>query len=152
MTRVRRTIRIDHTADNLFELVSEIETYPDFIKWILSMAVKPLNSSGTTMKRIGTAQVGFRGFSETFATKVVSDAEARTVDVSLVRGPLKHLNNSWKFVPRGDATDVEFFVDFEFKNLILRALASANFELAMNRIMAAFVSEADRRYGRSSAT
>ena len=152
MTRVRRTIRIDHTADNLFELVSGIETYPDFIKWILSMAVKPVNSSGTTMERIGTAQVGFRGFSETFATKVVSDAEARTVDVSLVRGPLKHLNNSWKFVPRGDATDVEFFVDFEFKNLILRALASANFELAMNRIMAAFVSEADRRYGRSSAS
>ncbi|HBH89021.1 type II toxin-antitoxin system RatA family toxin [Ponticaulis sp.] len=152
MTRVRRTIRIDHTADNLFELVSGIETYPDFIKWILSMAVKPVNSPGTTMERIGTAQVGFRGFSETFATKVVSDAEARTVEVSLVRGPLKHLNNSWKFIPRDDATDVEFFVDFEFKNLILRALASANFELAMNRIMAAFVSEADRRYGRSSAS
>ena len=92
------------------------------------------------------------GVSETFATKVVSDAEARTVEVSLVRGPLKHLNNSWKFIPRGDSTDVEFFVDFEFKNLILRALASANFELAMNRIMAAFVSEADRRYGRSSAS
>ena len=152
MTRVRRTIRIDHTADNLFELVSGIETYPDFIKWILSMAVKPVSSSSTTMERIGTAQVGFRGFSETFATKVVSDAEARTVEVSLVRGPLKHLNNSWKFIPRGDSTDVEFFVDFEFKNLILRALASANFELAMNRIMAAFVSEADRRYGRSSAS
>ncbi len=152
MTRVRRTIRIDHTADNLFELVSGIETYPDFIKWILSMAVKPISSSGTAVERIGTAQVGFRGFSETFATKVVSDAEARTVEVSLVRGPLRHLNNSWKFIPRGDATDVEFFVDFEFKNLILRALASANFELAMNRIMAAFVSEADRRYGRSSAS
>ncbi len=140
MTRVRRTIRIDHTADNLFELVSGIETYPDFIKWILSMAVKPISSSGTAVERIGTAQVGFRGFSETFATKVVSDVEARTVEVSLVRGPLRHLNNSWRFIPRGDATDVEFFVDFEFKNLILRALASANFELAMNRIMAAFVS------------
>lgn len=151
MTRVTRTIRIDHKADNLFELVSGIEKYPDFIKWILSMTVKPLSSSGVTLERIGTAQVGFRGFSETFATKVVSDAEARTVEVSLVRGPLKHLNNSWKFIPRGDSTDVEFFVDFEFKNLILRALASANFELAMNRIMAAFVSEADRRYGRSSA-
>ena len=152
MTRVRRTIRIDHTADNLFDLVSGIETYPDFIKWILSMAVKPVSSSGTTTERIGTAQVGFRGFSETFATKVVSDAEARTVEVSLVRGSLRHLNNSWKFIPRGDSTDVEFFVDFEFKHLILRALASANFELAMNRIMAAFVSEADRRYGRSSAS
>ncbi len=152
MTRVRRTIRIDHTADNLFELVSGIETYPDFIKWILSMTVKPVSSSGTTTERIGTAQVGFRGFSETFATKVISDVEARTVEVSLVRGPLKHLNNSWKFIPRGACTDVEFFVDFEFKNLILRALASANFELAMNRIMAAFVSEADRRYGRTSAS
>ena len=151
MTRVRRTIRIDHTADNLFELVSGIERYPDFIKWILSMSVKPVGESAAVSERIGTAQVGFRGFSETFATKVVADQDERTVQVSLVRGPLKHLNNSWKFVPRGDSTDVEFFVDFEFKNIILRALATANFELAMNRIMAAFVSEADRRYGRLSA-
>ena len=147
MTRVRRTIRIDHTADNLFELVSGIETYPDFIKWILSMAVKPVSSSGTTMERIGTAQVGFRGFSETFATKVVSDAEARTVEVSLVRGPLKHLNNSWKFIPRGDSTDVEFFVDFEFKNMILQRLIGVVFTEAMSRIVRAFEDRAKKLYG-----
>ena len=50
-------------------------------------------------------------------------------------------------VPGGrNGTDVDFYVDFEFKNIILRALAAANFELAVNLIMAAFVSEADRRY------
>ena len=113
------------------------------------MQVRPVSESPDESVRIGRARVGFSGFSELFATKVTANAIQKRVDVELVDGPLKRLENCWVFHDVGDATDVEFFIDFEFRNFILRALASANFELAFNKIMSAFIAEADRRYGKS---
>ncbi|MFC6199987.1 type II toxin-antitoxin system RatA family toxin [Ponticaulis profundi] len=150
MTRFRRVVRINHDPDNLFELVSGIEQYPEFIKWVQKMDVSPVEEDGVKSIKIGSARVGFANFTETFSTQVVSDAETRHIKVSLEDGPLKHLENEWTFKPAESGTDIEFFIDFEFKNFILRALAAANFELAVNRIMAAFVAEADRRYGNKS--
>ncbi len=141
-------MRIDHTADNLFALVSDIERYPQFIRWIKSMQVVPVAESGPERTVVGNAKVGFKGFSEKLSTRVESNSDQKTIGVSLIEGPLNRLANEWKFIPVGQATDVEFFVDFEFRNFILRALAAANFELAVNLIMKAFVDEADRRYGK----
>lgn len=146
MTRFHRIVRIDHDPDNLFELVSDIQRYPDFIRWIQRMDVEEISKAGALQSRIGTAKVGFRGFAETLVTRVEADAYERVIKVSLVRGPLKRLNNSWCFRRATNGTDVDFSVDFEFQNFLLRALAAANFELAVNRIMAAFIAEADRRY------
>lgn len=146
MTRFHRIVRIDHQPDDLFSLVSDIERYPQFIRWIQRMDVEQLSSHGSKLSRVGTAKVGFRGFSETMATRVDSDSVERRIDVQLVKGPLRRLQNRWSFKPAGSGSDVDFFVDFEFQNFLLRALAAANFELAVNRIMAAFVAEADRRF------
>ncbi len=148
MTKFHRIVRIDHTADNLYDLVADIQKYPTFIRWIQTMDVKHLSSRGNENSKIGTAKIGFKGFSETMATRVDANAEARTIKVSLVSGPLKKLENHWSFkeAETGSGTDIDFSVDFEFRNFLLRALAASNFELAVNRIMAAFVAEADRRY------
>ena len=151
MSKIRRIVTLDHKSGDLFELVSDIGKYPAFIKWIQSMSVEHVSDDGAKTQKIGNARVGFSGFSEVFSTAVKADRDKKTVEVSLIKGPLKHLENSWVFRDRGDKTDVEFFLDFEFKNIILRALASANFELAFNRIMAAFVAEADRRYKNQSS-
>lgn len=147
MTEFKRTIQVDHKADNLFELVHQIERYPEFIRWIQSMSVEEISKSDDKIVRIGHAVVGFRGFTEDFSTKVTSDPVNRTIDVELVKGPLKTLANRWEFKPRDENTsDVDMYVDFEFRNIFLRAFAAANFELAVNRIMSAFIAEADRRY------
>ena len=148
MTRLRRTVRIEHSAENLFELVSDIKRYPEFIRWIQSMTVQPITETDGIVRSVGKARVGFKGFNELFATKVSANPREKTVQVSLVEGPLKHLENEWRFRDVGSATDVDFFIDFEFRNFILRALASANFEIAFQKIMDAFISEADRRYGK----
>ena len=150
MTRFRRVVRINHDPDNLFELVSGIERYPEFIKWVQRMDVQSLENTGAQTVEIGSARVGFASFTEQFSTRVVANSEAREIKVTLENGPLKHLENEWSFKAVENGTDIDFFVDFEFKNFILRALASANFEMAFNRIMAAFVAEADRRYGNKS--
>ena len=146
-------IALPHRAENLFELVAGIERYPEFIRWVRSMRVSEKSTDGQITKCIGRAEVGFSRFRETFATRVLADEDEKTIKVALVDGPLRHLNNGWRFEPKPDGTTlVHFDVDFEFRNVILRALASANFQLAANRIMDAFIAEADRRYEKVAQT
>lgn len=116
------------------------------------MKVTPKPSVGRVQNYRGEADVGFKGFSERFATDVAADAETRTIDVSLARGPFKRLRNQWKMRADGaGATLIDFYIDYEFRNPVLALLARANTELAVNKIMRAFKDEADRRYGDASA-
>lgn len=144
-----RTLTIAHQADHLFDLVADIRRYPEFIRWIRSMSVSAQREEHGVRHCIGEARVGFSGFTEAFATTVAADPVARTIRTGLLRGPFRKLNNSWSFTARADGgTDVAFQIDYEFRNPILRALAAANFDRAVNALVAAFVAEADRRHGR----
>lgn len=134
----------------MFELVSDIERYPDFIRWIRSMRVSGRRQDGAASHCVGEAAVGFRGFSERFATTVDADGDAKRVRANLVRGPFKRLENVWTFQPQSTGTRIEFEIDYEFSNLILRMLARNNFQLAVDKIMSAFINEADRRYSRTA--
>ena len=112
------------------------------------MKVTTAPSAGPVRKCRGEADVGFKGFSERFATDVAANAEARTIEVSLARGPFKKLQNQWKMRADGaGSTLIDFYIDYEFRNPVLALLARANTDLAVNRIMKAFKDEADRRYG-----
>ncbi len=96
----------------------------------------------------GTADVTFKGFDERFSTIVRAISLQRRIEVELARGPFRYLRNRWQFDPQGEAcTRVHFFIDYEFKNPILGLVARANTRLVVNKIMAAFHAEADRRFG-----
>ena len=143
---------IPHRAENVFDLVADIERYPDFIKWIRSMKVVPLNMEGPIKHYRGEADVGFKGFSERFATNVVADSLSKSIKVELARGPFRHLRNHWHMKADGEErTVIDFFIDYEFRNPVLSMLARANTGLAVNKIMQAFKDEADRRYGNKRA-
>lgn len=142
------TLRVPHAPENLFDLVSDIQRYPEFIRWIRSMSVSGERQEGSIKHSLGEAAVGFRGFSERFATTVRADEEAGTVEANLVRGPFKHLKNAWHFSKTDGGTEITFEIDYEFSNFVLRMLAKNNFQLAVDKIMGAFLAEADRRYAR----
>lgn len=148
MPKVSEQILIPHDADNLYELVRDIRGYPAFIRWIKTMRVS--NETGEAAgiySCVGEADVHFKGFDETFSTGVKADKDKRTIEVSLARGPFRHLKNRWQFDPQGDAkTRVHFFIDYEFRNPILGLLARSNSRLAVDKIMGAFRAEADRRF------
>ncbi|MEM7767447.1 MAG: type II toxin-antitoxin system RatA family toxin [Pseudomonadota bacterium] len=152
MPRYTTSPVLPYRAEDLFELVSDIGRYPEFIKWIQTMAVSGERTSPDGIRHAhGDARVGFRGFSERFATAVRADEAAGTVEASLVRGPFRKLANRWTFVPlESGATRVDFEIDYAFSNPILAMLARANFGLAVNRIMAAFTEEAGRRYQKTA--
>ncbi|MEL6663479.1 MAG: type II toxin-antitoxin system RatA family toxin [Pseudomonadota bacterium] len=148
MPRYQTSITVPHTPDNMFALVSDIARYPDFIRWIRTMSVSQQRIEGDVQHCLGEASVGFRGFSERFATTVEADPKAQSVRAVLVRGPFKRLKNVWAFSEISGGTKIDFDIDYEFSNFILRMLAKNNFRLAVDKIMGAFLAEADRRYER----
>ena len=149
----RTSVAVAHTADNMFELVSDFRHYPDFIRWFQSMRVTGEREVDGVRHSVGEAAVGFRGFSGRFTTRVSADPSARRVEANLVRGPFRHLQNVWEFTPEEDGTTrIDCMVDYEFSNFILRMLAKNNFHIAVDRIMDAFLAEADRRYPRVTPT
>lgn len=150
MPRVSEQVLIPHTAENLYELVRDIRRYPEFIKWITNIRVSEEQGElDEAYSCLGTASVTFQGFNERFSTFVTGNPEARRIEVRLKNGPFRHLNNRWQFDPREDGrTRVHCFIDYEFKNPMLRLLARTNSRLAAELIIDAFRAEADRRFAR----
>ncbi len=148
MPKHHQSLKVPYAPEQLFELVSDIVRYPEFIKWIKALRVRNPKVDGDLYTCTGEAVVGFKGFTESFSTTVEAHAGQKTVAVKLVRGPFRKLDNHWRFSSHEDGgTSIDFTIEYEFSNLILRALASANKDIAIDRIMGAFLDEAKRRYG-----
>lgn len=149
MPRFSKSVRVPYTTAQAFDLVSDIGRYPDFIKWITAMRVSDvrLDEAGATHCQ-GDAVVGFKGFVERFSTGVIADPVAGTVIASLIKGPFRALRAQWTITPveRGGA-DIALEIKYEFRNVLIAMLAAANHDLAVDRIMSAFLAEATKRFG-----
>ncbi len=146
---VHRVTRIlPYTPAQLADLVADVETYPRFVKWVTSMRVwnRREEAAGVTVLD-AEAAVGFAFMKERFSTWVRHDRNLPRVEVGLLRGPFKHLKNRWDFVETPEGTRLEFLIDFAFKSSILNAMLSANFDLAVGKLIESFEAEARRRYG-----
>ena len=146
MTTHKLTLDLPYRPEDLFDLVSDVGRYPDFIEWIGSLRLISDEETEILMRCRAEARVGFRGFTETFITDVEGRRPELAIDVSLVRGPFRKLSNTWRFAPIATGTRVDFFIAFEFRNFVLQALADANKVYAVKRIIDAFVAEAGQRY------
>ncbi len=148
LPRVSEQVLVPFKPGEMFELVRDIESYPNFIKWIETLTVSNKQSEDARLFCVADVKVQFKGFSESFSTIVQSDEATRRIVVDLKRGPFRHLKNRWQFDAREDThTRVHFFMDYEFSNPVLGLLARTNDRLAVSKIMSAFKREAARRYG-----
>jgi coenzyme Q-binding protein COQ10 len=146
MTSLKRQIDLPYRPEDLFDLVSDVGRYPDFIKWIRSLRLLSEDDEPERWRGRAEASVGFKGFTESFITDIDAKKAPMTIDVSLVRGPFRKLSNAWRFTAIPTGTRVDFSIAFEFRNFILQTLADANRDYAVNRIIEAFTTEADRRF------
>lgn len=144
----RVTKILPYTPDQLFTLVSDVARYPDFVPWINSMRTwgGKVDEAGVNILD-AEAGVGFSFLREKFATRVTSDPGARTVEVRLISGPFKRLVNDWTFKSHPKGTEIEFFIDFEFRSMLLTAMLNANFDRAVNKLIGCFEARAERLYG-----
>lgn len=148
MRRHTEEISLPYRPDQMFDLVADIARYPEFVRWITALRVSNLREEDGVKNCLGEAVVAFKGFTHTFATTVRADKPNHNVEVGLARGPFKHLLNTWTFHPEGDGgTRIHFYIEYEFSNFILRALARANHNYAIGQVMKTFLDEAKKRYG-----
>lgn len=154
MPRFAKSVRVPYRPGDSFALVSDIARYPDFIKWITAMRVSDVRETGEGVREfLGDAAVGFKGFVERFSTRVVADMPKGRVTASLVRGPFRRLRAEWQITPlESGGSDIGLEIDYEFRNPIIGFLAAANHDLAVERILDAFLLEARKRFGASTAS
>jgi len=134
---------INKKKDKLIEFVLDIEKYPQFIPFCLASKVYERKNEGDKILIIADLTIGKGPFSDTYKSDVRFNIKNDTINVTNIDGPLKHLQNSWKFVETDNTTEVYFEVDFEIKNKFLNLLMEKSFEFGLNKIADAFQQRAE---------
>jgi coenzyme Q-binding protein COQ10 len=133
---------LPYTAEQLFDLVKDVERYPEFLPWCVAARIRECDGNVVWADLV----IGFKMFRERFTSRVVLDPGGRRIDVSYAEGPFKYLNNHWIFEPVAGGCKVDFYVDFEFKNRILQKVIELLFNEAVRRMVGAFETRAHRLY------
>ena len=134
---------INKKKDKLIEFVLDIEKYPEFIPFCLASKVYERKKEGDKILIIADLTIGKGPFSDTYKSDVRFDKKNDIINVTNIDGPLKHLQNNWKFVETDNKTEVYFDVDFEIKNKFLNLLMEKSFEFGLNKIADAFQKRAE---------
>jgi len=143
----RVTRILPFTPEQLFQLVGDVERYPEFVPWISSMQVRNLRTEGPDVSLIDAeAAVGFSLLRERFATRVRRDSRLLQVEANLLSGPFKRLYNKWNFEAHPVGCKVIFEIDFVFKSRILDALLAANSQRAADKLIGCFEARARALY------
>ena len=139
---------LPYTPEQLYVLVAGVEHYPDFLPWCVGARIK--ERSETLI--LADLVIGFKMFRERFTSRVTLDSSIPRVDVEYMDGPFKYLNNHWIFNEHPDGCEIDFFVDFEFKSIILQKTIGLLFNEAVQRMIASFEHRADDLYGKPTNT
>jgi coenzyme Q-binding protein COQ10 len=133
----------------MFDLVADVEHYPEFVPLCQSLKVRKRESeSGGREVIVADMTVAYKLIRESFISRVTLDRQALTILVEYLEGPFRRMNNRWNFHPADDHNcDVEFFLAYEFRSRALGLLMGGVFEAAFRRFAAAFERRADQVYG-----
>jgi len=152
MPQFRTTRRVRHAAEKMFDLVADVERYPEFVPLCQSLKILRRTQSEEGIETIvASMTVAYKLVREAFTSRVTLDRANLQILVEYLEGPFSRLENRWDFHPVSDQScDVEFFISYEFKSRVLGALMGAMFEAAFRRFAEAFERRADAVYGRVS--
>ena len=143
MSIVGRSALVNHSAQQMFALVSEIESYPRFLPWCDRAHVSERGNGRT----VATLRINFRGLKEEFTTENRDRPDER-IDMKLVSGPFRSLEGSWRFTPLSDtACKVELKLRYEFSSVLIGQVVGAVFDEIANSLVDAFARRADQQFG-----
>ncbi len=148
MPGIHEIRKLPYTAEQMFDLVADVGRYQEFLPWVIATRVR--SDSGTEM--VADMLVGFKALKEKFTSRVekLRPSELR---VHYVDGPLRDLDNLWLFRPDGEGRcEIEFNVDFAFRNPLFEKLAGQYFDRAFRKMVNAFEERAAELYGSSSSS
>jgi len=143
---VRKSVLVWHSPHEMFELVSDVERYPEFLPWCASGQVLERTPDGM----VASIGMAFSGVRKSFTTRN-RHVPDRRIDLELVEGPFSHLHGHWAFLPVGDGSQracrIEFALEYGFSSAVLATLVGPVFDRIANTLVDAFVKRADHVYG-----
>jgi coenzyme Q-binding protein COQ10 len=139
---------MSYSAKQMFDLVADVSQYPEFLPWCAAARIRSSTMGDTQTVIDADLVISFKVFREKFGSTVTLTPNENRIDVLYLDGPFKYLNNHWQFKDIGDGQcEAAFFVDFEFKSVVLQAVIGVVFGEAMERIVRAFERRAQDLYG-----
>ena len=142
--------RVNHSASEMFDLVADIERYPEFVPLCSALKVRQrMAKPDGTEVLVADMTVSFKLVKESFTSRVTLDRANLKILVEYLQGPFSNLENRWTFEPKSETDcDVGFFLSYEFRSRMLAMLMGTMFDTAFQRFAAAFEKRADAVYGK----
>lgn len=148
MPKLDKTHIVRHSAQDMFDLVCDVENYPEFVPLCKSLKVNQRREKDEKTLIMADMTMAYKMMSETFTTQVLMNREALTIDVKYIEGPFKHLDNKWYFKAVDEKKcEITFHLDYELRSKMLAIAAGTVFEVAFGRFVDAFEKRADAVYG-----
>lgn len=134
---------LPYTPDQLFDLVAAVDKYPEFLPWCLASRITKRDGDVFYADLI----IGYKMVREKFGSRVTTKRPDH-IHVEYLSGPMKYLSNHWRFTQMPDGMcEIDFYVDFEFKNPVFQKLMGLFFNEAVRRMVTAFEDRAKELYG-----
>ena len=137
---------IECKKDQLIDLVLDIEKYPEFVPFCLGSHVFQRNDEGNKIFIVADLTIGKGPFKDTYKSDVQYNKDENLINVTNLGGPLKHLENKWKFIESDNGTEILFDIDFEIENKFLNLVMKKSFQFGLNKIADAFQKRAEELY------
>jgi ribosome-associated toxin RatA of RatAB toxin-antitoxin module len=147
MRRVRRSAIVPYSASDMYRLVKDVESYPDFLPWCSDVEVH------SRQNNVVEATLEFRrgALKKRFRTRNAMIAD-QSMELSLVGGPFRDLSGGWRFSQLGDTgSKVSLDIKFEFDSRALDLMVGPFFEDICNSLVDAFTQRAHAIYGERTA-
>jgi coenzyme Q-binding protein COQ10 len=149
MPEYRTERRVQHSADDMFRLVADVERYPEFLPFCERLVVRGRRIEGEREILVADMSIGYKLVRETFTSKVTLDRPALTIRADYLDGPFRTMENSWSFTPLSEGGSIiRFAISYEFRNRALAMLMGAVFDRVFRTFAHAFEGRADQVYGK----
>lgn len=141
------TRHLPYRADEMYALVADVERYPEFLPWCAAARVRKVTQEGDHAVMEAELVISFKVFRERFGSRVTLWPEQRRIDTAYLDGPFRHMESRWAFREAEAGCEVEFHVDFAFRNAILQKVIGVVFNEAMHQVVRAFERRAAALHG-----
>ena len=135
---------LPNSPAQVFDLILDVESYPEFVPWCESVTIISKNDE----EIIARMQVNYKGFTESYSSRIITRRadERLIVEVRAIDGPFKFLNNHWTITQANDGCKVDFHIDLEFKSFLLDKMLGLFFVSGAEKMIEAFESRARELY------
>ena len=147
MPSIREFHKLPYSPEQMFDLVADVGSYRKFLPWVIATRVR----SNSETEMLADMVVGFKSIRESFTSRVTKQ-RPNEIRVHYVDGPLSDLDNIWYFRPYGETScEIEFYVDFTFRNKVFERIAGQYFDRAFRKMVDAFEQRAAELYDTDNA-